>query len=173
MATVRLGLDEQCSLNINREYLFSFIEPLCLLHISDSESCTSCFKLRIRNLASSYEPLFTQTWNMTNNLQSWVLFENAKLHFFKFQVLTIQMILLCANVTYYKKPVLNCFLCWWIIWRLSLRVQWTLFTLSLRVQWTLFTLSQLKEQETCEHSLHFWHKLNIHCQPSSGKTRNV
>ena len=102
MATVRLGLDEQCSLNINREYLFSFIEPLCLLHISDSESCTSCFKLRIRNLASSYEPLFTQTWNMTNNLQSWVLFENAKLHFFKFQVLTTQMILLCANVTYYK-----------------------------------------------------------------------
>ena len=60
------------------------------------------------------------------------------------------------------KPVLNCFLCWWIIWRLSLRVQWT-----------LFTLSQLKEQETCEHSLHFWHSLNIHCQPSSGKTRNV
>ena len=26
------------------------------------------------------------------------------------------------------KPVLNCFFCWWIIWRLSLRVQWTLFS---------------------------------------------
>ena len=161
MATVRLGLDEQCSLNINREYLFSFIEPLCLLHISDSESCTSCFKLRIRNLASSYEPLFTQTWNMTNNLQSWVLFENAKLHFFKFQVLTIQMILLCANVTYYKIGE----------WNQSLIASFAdgLYGDSLFV----FTLSQLKEQETCEHSLHFWHSLNIHCQPSSGKTRNV
>ena len=83
-------------------------------------------------VSSSNERLFTQTWNMTNNLQSWVLFENTKIHFFLIPGFdnTNDITLCKCHILqdWGMKPVLNCFLCWWIIWRLSLRVQWTLFS---------------------------------------------
>ena len=105
-------------------------------------------------VSSSNERLFTQTWNMTNNLQSWVLFENTKIHFFLIPGFdnTNDITLCKCHILqdWGMKPVLNCFLCWWIIWRLSLRVHpfpaqrardlWTLITFLTQAQHSLPTI---------------------------------